>query len=244
MPNLKRTARVTGLLYLGLAIAGLIGFLVIRGQLYSADDPAATLANLIENPTLAHLGVAAELGVVLTQALAALWFFKLFRAANSVAAGAIAAFGLVNAVAILGSAAFLATALGVSGDAALAPAGDAAATVQLMYTLSSNFWAAGAIFFGLWLIPMGYVVVRTKWMPRALGWVLMVGGVGYVVSTFTAAILPDAPAVSDALIIPATVGEFWMIGYLIFVGVRPSAVRDTIEELSTVSTARDKEVTS
>ncbi|WP_061963318.1 DUF4386 domain-containing protein [Demequina aurantiaca] len=224
MPNLTRTARITGLLYLGLALTGMLDFLIIRGELFVPDDASTTLANLVSDPTLARLGIAAELGVVLTQSLAAVWFYKLLRAANPIAAGATTAFGLVNAAAILGSTAFLASALAVAGDPSLAPGGDTAATVQLMYTISGYFWGAGAIFFGLWLIPMGYAVKQSGLMPAALGWVLMVGGIGYIASGFSAALLPDLTALNNALTIPASIGEFWMIGYLILVGVRASAV--------------------
>jgi Domain of unknown function (DUF4386) len=221
--DLVRTARVTGLLYLGLAITGLLGYLIIRSQLFVADDPAATLDNLVEQETLARLGIALELGIVTTQALTALWFFRLFRSVDSFAAGAIAAFGLVNAVAILGSAALLATALEVSGDAALAAGGDTAATVQLLYVLSGHFWGVGAVFFGLWLIPMGWLVLRSGWLPRLLGWTLMVGGVGYVLSTLVNYLFTDAGIVADLLTMPASIGEFWILGYLIVFGVRPTA---------------------
>jgi hypothetical protein len=82
-------------------------------------------------------------------------------------------------------------------------------------------WTIGGIFFGLWLIPMGYVVVKAKVMPAALGWLLMVGGVGYVISTYLALLVPDAPAaIGGSLIALATIGEFWMIGYLLIFGVR------------------------
>jgi hypothetical protein len=130
----------------------------------------------------------------------------------------VMAFGMVNAVAILGSAALLGTAVTVAGD----PVGDAAATVQLLYLVSGALWSAGALFFGLWLIPMGTCVLRSGWMPKLLGWVLVVGGVGYVLSGFVTVLLPDVPA--DALTIPASVGEFWMIGYLLVRGVRRTAL--------------------
>ena len=219
MPPLKHLARMTGLLYLGLAVTGGLGFLLIRPRLFVAGDGAATLAHLIEHEGLARAGVALELLVVLTQALAAVWFYRLFRPVDSVAAGSIAAFGLVNAVAILSSAALLATAVAVAVD----PVGDAAANVQLMYLVSGNLWTAGGLFFGLWLIPMGWCVLRSGWMPRALGWVLIGGGVGYVLSTFVAYLVPQAGAVADVLVLPASVGEFWMVGYLIFRGVRATA---------------------
>lgn len=215
MDPLVRTARTTGLLYLGLAIAGGLSFLLIRPQLFAADDPAATLANLVEHETLARAGVAFELLVVVTQALAAAWFYRLFRTADSFAAAGIAAFGLVNAVAILTSAAMLATALEVP----LEPTGDAAATVQLLYLVSGNLWGVGALFFGLWLIPMGWCVLRSGWMPRALGWVLIAGGVGYLLSAFVRYLVPGSEGVVDALALPATAGEVWMVGYLLVRGV-------------------------
>lgn len=215
------TARWTGVFYLGLALAGFVGFLFVRSELYVADDATATLANLVDRVPLARLGIAADLTIVLTQALAAVWFFKLFRSENSFAAGSIAAFGLVNAAAILVATAFSATALVVAGNAALAPSGDQAATVQLLYLLNGAAWDIGGLFFGLWLVPMGFVVVTSRVMPAALGWVLMAGGAAYVISAYLTQLAPDVPtAVGLVLTGGATVGEFWMIGYLLIFGVR------------------------
>ncbi|MCO1597031.1 DUF4386 domain-containing protein [Micromonospora sp. RHAY321] len=223
MPALIRTARMTGLLYLALAITGGLGFLLIRSQLFNADDPSATLASLVQHETLARVGVAVELLVVVTQALAAVWFYRLFRTADRLAAGAIAAFGLINAIVVLVSAALLATAL----DIALDPVGDPAATVQLLYLTSGNLWGVGGLFFGLWLIPMGLCVLRSNWMPRPLGWVLVAGGIGYLLSAFIGYLVPDAQGVADALVVPATIGEFWMVGYLLTRGVRHHVLDQT-----------------
>ena len=203
----------------------MLGFLLIRPEIHVDGDAAATMANLIEQEGLARLGIALELLVVLTQALVAVWFYKLFRSVSSTAAGSLAAFGLLNSSAILGSAAFLATALAVAIDPALAAGGEAAATVQLMYEISGAFWGVGALFFGLWLIPMGYLVVVSDWMPRPLGRILIAGGVGYVLSAFVVYVVPEAPgSVEIALSLLATVGEFWMIGYLLTRGVRTDTV--------------------
>lgn len=228
MPTLIRTARTTGLLYLGLAIAGLFGFLLIRPRLYAAGDPTATLANLTGHETLARWGVAFEMLTVLTQALVALWFYRLFRPVEPIAAGAIAAFGLVNSATILISAALLATAL----DVALTPFGDPAVIAQLMYVATDNLWRVSGLFFGLWLIPMGWCALRSGWMPRPLGWILVGGGVGYVLSAFVAYLVPGTPGpgtpgLADALTYPASVGEFWMVGYLLVRGVNRRALTPT-----------------
>jgi hypothetical protein len=224
-PALPRsTARTTGLLYLALAITGMLGFLVVHPALLVPGDPAATMANLLDRELLARAGVLLELGVVVSQALVALWFYRLFRSVDAFAAGSIAAFGLVNAVTLLGSAAFLATALEIAHEPLVAGA-DAAAQVQLMYVVSQNLWGVGAVFFGLWLIPMGWCAVKAAWMPRTLGWVLIAGGVGYVLSAVLNHLAPGLSGVATALTLPATVGEFWMVGYLLLGGFRRRASR-------------------
>ena len=167
--NLVRTARTTGLFYLAFFITGILGSLVVRGQLFAADDAQATLTNLLDNEWLARVGIALELSIVLTQALTAVWFYRLFNSIDRLAAGSLTAFGLVNAVAILTSAALLATALDAATDASLTIAGGQAAMVQLLYVVSGHLWGVAALFFGLWLLPMGWLVLRSRWLPRALG---------------------------------------------------------------------------
>lgn len=81
----------------------------------------------------------------------------------------------------------------------------------------------GEIFFGLWLIPMGWLVLRSGWLPRLLGRILIVGGVGYVLSAFATYSFPDAGVIASLLSLPATIGELWIVGYLIIWGLRQPA---------------------
>ncbi|HMO10212.1 MAG TPA: DUF4386 family protein, partial [Actinotalea sp.] len=139
-----RLARWTGAAYLALGVTGVVGILALAPQL-TAADPAATLAALRANDALARAVIAMELGVVISQALAAVWFWRLFSALGRTADGvAVLAFGLVNAVAILGSVAARAVALAVAADPALAPGADAAAAVALAQEASTQLWAVGA----------------------------------------------------------------------------------------------------
>ena len=230
-----KTARMTGLFYLLLAIAGVVGFLVIRSGIYVPEDAAATLDNLMSQISTARLGVAADFTMVAAQALAAVWFFKLFRDHHRLAAGALAGFGLVNSVILMVATAFSSAAISVATDVSLAPGGDQQAMVQLLYQLNDSAWSVGALFFGLWLIPMGYVVWAKNVMPRALGMTLMIGGVGYVLSAYVGQLLPEATGIADALTYPATVGEFWMIGYLLFVGIRSAQPISTPDQVPALS---------
>ena len=170
----------------------------VRGKLFVDHDAARTAANLV--------------GAALTQALVAVTFFALFRRMHRWAAASITAFGLLSAAALMTAAVFSWSAL----DAAL---GGSAHDAQLLYRLQGTSWDVGGIFFGLWLLPLGWLVLRTSPMPRLLGWMLLVGGLGYVANTFVHALLPDATGLADTLLIPSTIGELWMIGYLLWRGI-------------------------
>ncbi len=228
MTGTKRTARITGLAYLGLALTGFLGYLLIRQQLYVPDDATATTANLIAHEPLARLGILADLGMVGTQAVTAVWFWRLFRPTDPVAAGSLALFGLVNSVTILVGTMFSATALNVALRADATSAGQA----QLLYDLNGAAFTLGALFFGLWLMPMGWLALRSGYMPRPLGWLLLGGGVGYVLSLVVAVTLPDATAAVSALVIPATIGEIWMVGHLLVKGVSDRTAADVHQDRS------------
>ncbi len=218
--QVQRVARTAGGLYLLYFVVGMVSNLFTRGRIYAADDAGQTLSHLLDRASSARLDIALELGMVVIQALLALSLYHLFRGVNPFAAGALAAFGLVNAAAIMGSTALLATAFDVAHNPSFVGSGGVAETVQMLYVGSEHFWGVGALFFGLWLIPMGWLVLRSRWLPETLGWVLVVGGVGYTLSSFVTSTFRDAELASFLLQAPSIVGELWITGYLVIVGVR------------------------
>lgn len=67
---------------------------------------------------------------------------------------------------------------------------------------------------------MGWVVATCGRMPKVLGWTLIISGGGYVASAFVDYGLADSPTwLVDVFAAPATVGEFWIIGYLLIKGL-------------------------
>jgi hypothetical protein len=80
------------------------------------------------------------------------------------------------------------------------------------------------IFFGLWLVPLGYLTYRSGMFPKALGVALIVAGVSYLVDTLAAFLAPDlGTQIHGFLSIPPTIAEIWMLGYLLVKGVRVPA---------------------
>jgi hypothetical protein len=69
-------SRITGLLYLGLAVTGIFVFIFVKDNMYVAGDALATNAHFLQKETLARVGVVEELMLVIFQALVALWFIN------------------------------------------------------------------------------------------------------------------------------------------------------------------------
>jgi hypothetical protein len=62
------------------------------------------------------------------------------------------------------------------------------------------------VFWGLWLFPLGYLVFKSRFLPRLLGALLMIGCVGYLIDVGIAVLLPD---------LDVTVSQFTFIGELL-----------------------------
>ena len=212
-------ARLTGIWYLLLAISGVLGFLVFHPQIFVSDNPEKTLTNLLELESTSRIRLMLEVVIIASQALTAVWFYKLFREINAWAAFAIGSWGLMNSAAIMVSAISMGSAIAVANSAA-PTFQEKVILIQVLSNIISNAWTIGGLFFGLWLIPMGYIIVTSKCMPIWLGRTLTIGGTGYVLSLFIkcSGLTSSLP---DILTIPATLGEFWMIGYLLIYGIRP-----------------------
>lgn len=216
--ELVKTARTAGIWYLIMAISGILGFLIYHPQIFDSVDPQKTLTNLIELESLARTRLLLEFGIIVSQALTAVWFFRLFRNINAWAAWAVGIWGMINSVAIMISAISMGSAIEIANSSQSLD--DKVLLIELLSSLITNAWGVGGLFFGLWLIPLGYIITSTRRMPIWLGRTLIAGGIGYLISTTINYIGIESP-LSGYLTIPATVGEFWMIGYLLIFGIRP-----------------------
>ena len=179
--QLVKTARLTGIWYLLMALAGLFGFLIFHEQVFDLENPQNTLNNIIENSSLAYIRLQMEFAIVVTQALTAVWFYRLFKDINNWAAWATGIWGTVNAVAIMVSAIAIGSVIQLAGSETM-DVESKLVIIELLTSIVSNAWGVGSLFFGLWLIPLGYCVTSSGRMPLWLGRTLMIGGVGYLLN--------------------------------------------------------------
>lgn len=78
------------------------------------------------------------------------------------------------------------------------------------------------IFSGLWLLPFGYLVYRSGFLPKILGVLLMLGCVGYLINFLGHTLWPDywQLGISSYVALPASIGEISTCLWMLIVGVK------------------------
>ena len=223
MTSPKRLARIAGVLYLLVAIFG--GFAVgVALTMYVPGDAAATAANVVENAGLVRLGVVSDGVNQAVLLFLALTLYSLLKHVHRGAARAMVVLVAIAAAICSLNAVFMFEGLQVATGAvdvsAFGTEGSNAIVLLLLDTQHHGYLIA-QIFFGLWLVPLGYLAHKSGWFPKALAVSLVVAAGCYLVDLITAFLVPDFNLLIHAfIVIPCLIAEVWMVGYLLAVGVK------------------------
>jgi hypothetical protein len=230
MSSPKHLARIAGVFYLLVGIFGGFAEGFADPKLYVAGNAAATAGNVIANPGLVRVSVVAHLLDATFFVLTAMALYYLFRHVQKSVARALLVFAALAVGILTLNAVFQFESLQVATDSTYSAAFGAAgsnALVLLMLDIQHYGTLAAQVFFGLWLAPMGYLAYKSGMFPRALGVVLVVAAGSYLVDLLAAFLFPDfAKQVHPILAIAPTIGEVWMVLYLLVIGVRSASAAD------------------
>jgi hypothetical protein len=222
--SLKRLARIAGVFYLIVGITGGFSEGYLDPKLYVAGDAAATAGNVVENAGLVRLAVVAHLMDAVFFVLTATTLYLLLKHVHKHVARLMVIAVTVAAGIISVCAVFTFVALQVATDSSYVATFGAAgsqALVLLLLEIQHYGILAAQVFFGLWLAPLGYLAYRSGLFPKALGVILVVATVSYLLIVVLAFLLPDlAKQIHVFLIIAPAISEIWMVFYLLVVGVR------------------------
>jgi len=195
------------------AAVGMFSLLYVPGQLFEANDPGATAANIEAHEWLFRAGIA---GSLVTQlfSVAAVWFlYKLFHRSYKDAVILMAVFTFLGIPIAMYSTTHQLAVLDVLNDAEQA---------YLFLQLNTRGTMIATIFWGLWLLPLGYMVIRSPLFPRLIGWLVVLAGAGYTIAAF--AYFLGAEGLWMDILEYLTFGEvIWML-WVLFMGARWKAV--------------------
>jgi hypothetical protein len=224
MSQTRRNALVAGLLYLLLILAAPVRLLVIPGKLLVAGDPAATAANLVAHETLFRLGILADLFCGVVVVFLSLALYRLFEGVDRRLGATVVIVGGVLPAAIdflntANDAAALMLARGADVLSAIEkPQRDALAVLFLR--LHHQVIVGAQILWGAWLFPLALLTLRSGFLPRFLGWWLLVNGTAYVALSLTGLLRPSREATASAYAFPALLGEIAFMVALLVLGAR------------------------
>jgi len=225
MTSLKKTARIAGLWYLTFAL-GPFYLLYVPSKTIVRNDPAATAARIISHETLFRFGLLTEtLGAVVFIGLA-LALYRLFEGVDRHRARQMVGLVLVSAALVLVGVVFNATALTVfrGGDAwAAFDQHTREAIGMLLIRLHGQSNGVNEMFWGLWLLPFGWLVVRSRFLPRWLGYWLLLDGICWVVLAATGFLAPTRHDILFRVFQPAFFAELAMVLWLLIVGAKEDA---------------------
>jgi len=215
-------ARIAGLLCLIDGAMAPFAEFFVRGKLIVYSDAATTATNILAHQNLYRLGAAAWLVALAADAAAAVIFYDLLRPASKSLSLLVAFFRLMF-VAIMGvnSLNFFAPLTILQGPYLAAFKTE---QLQALTLLSHNLFNVGydvsMVFWGFHIIVMGWLVVRSTFLPRILGALLIVGGLCYLISSFADFLKPPlGDALGLYIVIPGALAELLLMLWLLVVGV-------------------------
>jgi hypothetical protein len=223
MTTLSRNARIAGLLYLTLVIAPL-RLIYIPSKLIVSGNAAATANNIAAHQTLFRLGILTDLftavmGIFLTLAL-----YRLFKGVDQFLAAMVVVLGglMVTPIYFLNTLNDAATLLLVRGADFLSvfdkPQREAMA--MLFLRLHHHGVVVNEVFWGLWLLPFGLLVYKSRFLPRFLGVWLVLNCFGYLAQSVTGIMWPQYEDAVGNYSFPLLLGELAIMLWLIIMGAK------------------------
>lgn len=215
-------ARAAGTLWLTCIVTSVLAF-AAWSSLVVRDDAVITASNILANESLFRLGFIADLiSGASYVGVTALLYYVLKPAGRSLSLLA-ASFGLCGVA--VGGVAFLchlAPLVLLHGEQYLGAftTSQLQAMALLALKLQAQFFSIGMVFFGIQCVIVGCLIVRSTFLPRALGVLLALGGSSYLFFSFANFLAPPFGARLTPIIMPiALVGEGALTAWLIVKGV-------------------------
>lgn len=222
MQIMKQIAKISGVAYLMIFLAGFYANFAVLENLIDSNNSVITTVNFINNHSQFSAGLVG-FGVMLFFDLVLVWsFFRLTKSINDGISYLASYYRLLHAL-FFGYALFKLFQI-----------------YQLTYNASNTkflqdkvidllldfdkLWTVGLLFFGVHLIVLGYLAIKSTYIPKAIGILLILAAVGYIIDGIAKLYMPnysDYKAIFEVIVIMSSViGEFSFTAWLLFKGFK------------------------
>ena len=219
-------ARVAGALWLAVIVTGIFAEAMVRGSLFVRNDGAATSAHILQHQGLLRLGVLSDITATACYLAVVALAYGLLKPAGRALSTVAAGFGVAgSAISGLNMLAFFAPLVILTNADHLG--GFTPQQLQSLVLLQVKLYGFGTnislIFFsGIYLILIGILVFRSRFLPALLGVLLAIAGACYLVGTICGFLDPVlSRALGVFIYLPGGVAELAIALWLIAKGVNP-----------------------
>lgn len=219
----QRYARLCGLLYLYIIVAGMFAELFVRSRLVVSTDAAATARNIMANESLFRLGFSGELLHIAFDVVVAVLLYALLRPIdrNVALLAAFMRFACDVVLAVTSLSHFAALQLLADASYLKTFSSEQLDTLALLaLKLHGDGYAISLVFFGFACLSLGYLIFRARFLPRTIGVLMAIAGVCYLINSFSHFLAPTfAATLFPGLFVPIFVAELSLALWLTVKGV-------------------------
>lgn len=227
-------ARAAGLLYLVIIVLGLFSEMFVRSSLISPGDTATTASHIMAAEGLFRAGFLADSIMFLSDVALAVLLFVLLKPVSKTLAlvalcfrvtqSAVIAFNLLNYYAAI-------LLLEDSGYTSAFDAAQLNSLSSLFLDLHSYGYDLGLILFGVHCLFLGYLIAKSLYLPRALGYLTMAAGVTYLIGSYTRFLFADFVETLSPIYLVAIISELSLCLWLLVKGVDLEHWKEMVESV-------------
>jgi hypothetical protein len=221
----RRIARITGAIYLLTMVAGIFAQGFVSNRLVIAGDAAATAASILTHKRLFELGFSVYLIEMAAQIATTALFYVLLKPAGKSVSLVAAFLGLAGCIVKTFSRVFyLAPLFILAAPQYLAVfSRDQLQALALLFLKVNDRGAGTALaFFGFYALLTGWLIIRSTFLPRALGVVSVLAGLGWLTFLSPSIGYPLFPYIAGF----GLLGALALIAWLLIVGVNNERWRE------------------
>ncbi len=218
-PN-KGTARLAGIFFLLMVAFGLFAEIFFRQGIFIPGDAAVTASNILANGLIYRIGILSDILMSLCYLFTAIALYRLLASVNRDLAQMMVLFAAAGSVLLMSNVLNELAPLSMLSSKAFIGAFSEA---QLQAMAMSSFdtynhgYMIGQSFFALWVLPLGLLIWRSKFIPKAYGLLFIIEAACGLLAV-AAHFLGFGGSLEAILLVPGMIAEFAFLGWLLIRG--------------------------
>lgn len=204
----QKASNILRILYPVWMLVGMFSIMYVSSTLIRYEDATATAVNISSRVLLFRLGIVGSLITQLLFLIIPLYLYKLFKPVNKDLTLLMLVLAFISIPNTMYNELHKITALKLL---------DAPDQMMFYLELAKEGLSISFIFWGLWLLPLGMLVIQSGYFPKIFGWLLFVACIGYTLSALIHLLRPDMKNLLSVLDV-LTLGEVLFILWLVIRG--------------------------